>query len=115
MRAKLSVLVSLCLLCGAVNAAPAPDSALAHAVADPGRSEKFVSRDRYRHPVEELTFFGLKPTLTVVEVWPGSGYWTEILGPYLKASGHYYAAVTVPKESQEEDRTTAAWRARVTS
>lgn len=115
MRGGTSFLAFLCLLASALScaAAPASDSALSQAVADPGRNPKFVARDRYRHPVEELTFFGLKPTMTVVEVWPGSGYWTEILGPYLKGSGHYYAAVTVPKESKEEDTTTTAWKARV--
>jgi predicted methyltransferase len=94
-------------------AAQTPDPALVKAVADPARSARFVARDRYRHPAEELTFFGLKPNMTVVEVWPGSGYWTEILGPYLKSSGHYYAAVTVKGESQEEDTTTAKWRTRI--
>src|SRR5262249_26257970 len=73
----------------------APDPALTKVVADPARSAKYVARDKYRHPAEELAFFGLKPNMTVVEVWPGGGYWTEILGPYLKTSGHYYAAVTV--------------------
>lgn len=113
MRATLSLLTFCCLLSSGLSAASTPDPALAHAVADSARSAKFVSRDKYRHPAEELTFFGLKPNMTVVEVWPGSGYWTEILGPYLKTSGHYYAAVTVPKESQEEDHTTAAWEKRV--
>lgn len=93
--------------------ARAPDPALSKAVADPARTAKFVARDKFRHPAEELTFFGLKPDMTVVEIWPGSGYWTEILGPYLKSSGHYYAAVTVRGESQEEDTTTAAWRTRI--
>src|SRR3981081_11328 len=82
-----------------------PDQGLAKAVADTARTPKFVARDRFRHPAEELTFFGLKPSMTVVEVWPGGGYWTEILGPYLKSSGHYYAAVTVRGESKEEDAT----------
>jgi|KBSSwiStaDraftv2_1062776.scaffolds.fasta_scaffold08296_3 predicted methyltransferase len=91
----------------------APDQGLTKAVADSARSAKFVARDRFRHPAEELTFFGLKPTMTVVEVWPGGGYWTEILGPYLKSSGHYYAAVPVKGESAEEDKGTAAWRKRV--
>ncbi len=125
--AKSALLVSLCLLPGAWAAAadtssssmmsaakkPAVDPALAKAVADPSRSAKYVARDPYRHPAEELTFFGLKPNMTVVEVWPGGGYWTEILGPYLKDSGHYYAAVTVRGESKEEDATTAKWRANV--
>ena len=118
------LLVSLCICASSLIAAaatkpttaaatPAPDSALASAVSDPARTPRFVARDRFRHPAEELAFFGLKPNMTVVEVWPGSGYWTEILGPYLKSSGHYYAAVTVRGESKEEDKTTAAWRARV--
>src|SRR5258708_1431883 len=87
-----------------------PDQGLAKAVADAARTPKYAARDRFRHPAEELAFFGLKPNMTVVEVWPGGGYWTEILGPYLKSSGHYYAAVTVTGESAEEDKGTAAWR-----
>jgi len=95
----------------AISAVPAADPALAKAIADPSRDPKFVARDPYRHPAEELAFFGLKPTMTVVEVWPGGGYWTEILGPYLKTSGHLYAAVTVDGESKGEDRITAKWKA----
>jgi predicted methyltransferase len=48
--------------------------------------------------------------MTVLEVWPGGGNWTGILGPYLRGSGHYYAAVPVKGESKEEDATTAKWR-----
>ena len=123
-----TVLASACLLAGATAFAtdtkpgPAmamhaqiPDPALSQAIADPARSPKFVARDRYRHPAEELAFFGLKPNMTVVEAWPGGGYWTEILGPYLKTSGHYYAAIPVSGESEEEDKTAAAWRKRVES
>ena len=55
-----------------------------------------------RHPAEELSFFGLKPNMTVVELWPGSGYWSEILGPYLAASGKYYVALP-PSGDKEED------------
>ncbi|HEY6483898.1 MAG TPA: hypothetical protein VIY54_10265 [Steroidobacteraceae bacterium] len=99
---------------GATSAAVATlDPALVRAAADAARTPKFVARDRYRHPVEELTFFGLKPTMSVVEVWPAAGYWTEILAPYLRKSGHYVAAVTVVGESKEEDAMTAAWKARV--
>ncbi len=119
-----TILASLCIAATGLTAAAdtkpaasaeaqAPDAALTKAVADPARSAKYVARDRYRHPAEELAFFGLKPNMTVVEVWPGGGYWTEILGPYLKQSGHYYAAVTVRGESKEEDATTAAWKARI--
>jgi predicted methyltransferase len=51
------------------------------------------TRDRYRHPVETLEYFGIEPTMTVVEIWPGAGWYTDILAPYLKAHGKLYAAV----------------------
>jgi predicted methyltransferase len=74
--------------------AQAKDAALAKAVADSKRSPGMVARDKYRHPQEVLEFAGIKPTLTVVEVSPGGGYWTEILGPYLKDKGTYYTATS---------------------
>jgi len=119
LTAKSALFVSLCLLAGGVAAAAdaqkAPDPAIAKAVADPARTPKYVARDPSRHPAEELTFFGLTPKMTVVEVWPGGGYWTEILGPYLKTSGHLIAAVPVTGESTEEDQGTAKWKARMES
>ncbi len=57
----------------------------------PDRTPAFVERDIYRHPAATLEFFGLEPTMTVVEVWPGGGWYTEILAPYL-AGGKLYAA-----------------------
>ncbi|MEJ6484854.1 class I SAM-dependent methyltransferase [Nostoc punctiforme UO1] len=44
-------------------------------------------RDKYRHPAETLKFFGLRPDMTVVELWPGSGWYTEILAPFLASKG----------------------------
>lgn len=62
-------------------------------VAAPHRTARNVARDRYRHPTEVLTFFGVKETSTVVEILPGSrGYYLEILAPYLKEKGLYIAA-----------------------
>jgi len=59
----------------------------------PYRTPANVARDIYRHPVEVLSFFGIKENSTVVEVLPGSrGYFLEILAPYLQARGHYIAA-----------------------
>lgn len=49
-------------------------------------------RDRYRHPLKTLTFFGLQPCDTVVELWPGGGWYTEILAPVLKDCGKLYTA-----------------------
>jgi predicted methyltransferase len=94
------------------SAATGADPALVSAVASPGRSPTAVARDPARHPVEELTFFGLAPTMTVVELWPGGGYWTDILGPYLAPGGHYYIALPAPG-NDEEDAGVKRFRARI--
>src|SRR5687768_4465497 len=65
----------------------ASPAALAVAVAAPSRTPSNVARDRYRHPVETLAFFGVRPSDTVVEIWPGGGWYTEILAPYLASGG----------------------------
>src|SRR5258705_11162520 len=88
-----------------------PDPALVSAVGSPARSPTAVARDPVRHPVEELTFFGLAPTMTVVELWPGGGYWTDILGPYLAPSGHY--TIALPAPGGEENAGVARFRARI--
>ena len=109
------VALSLCSSAWAASktaAVAAPDPALVAAVANEARSAAFKARDGARHPVEELTFLGLKPAMTVVELWPGGGYWTEILGPYLKAKGRYYAALNAPGD-KEEDAGVARWHERV--
>ncbi len=70
------------------------DGALASAVRSPTRSPAFAARDAYRHPRESLSFWGLRPGMTVLEIWPSGGYWTEILAPYARATnGTYIAAV----------------------
>lgn len=56
------------------------------------RSAANMQRDMYRHPVETLTFFGITPSMTVVEIWPSGGWYTEILAPYLAAQGKYIIA-----------------------
>lgn len=62
------------------------------AVAADSRSADNVARDVHRHPYETLSFFGIKPTDTVVELSPGGGWYTEILAPYLTERGQLYAA-----------------------
>ena len=84
-----------------VAAAPMGARALAAAVAGEHRSAKYSARDGYRHPVETLSFFGLEPDLTVVEIWPGGGWYTEILAPYLREEGLYYAAGADPESDSE--------------
>jgi len=56
------------------------------------RSEKNRARDRYRHPAETLVFFGLADDMTVVEVFPGRGWYTEVIAPLLLKRGKLYAA-----------------------
>ena len=78
---------------GAVAAdAPAttatPDPVLVQVVAGDWRTPEAKARDAYRHPVEALTFWGLKPGMTILEVQPGAqSWWTEILAPYAKRTG----------------------------
>jgi predicted methyltransferase len=74
------------------SAAGSSRAALAAALAAPNRTPANLARDRYRHPAETLAFFGVDPTDTVVEIWPGGGWYTEILAPYLAERGVYYAA-----------------------
>lgn len=78
---------------GASSKANAAQSAIDAAVAAPTRSADNLPRDKYRNPAATLSFFGLKPGNTVVELWPGGGWYTEILAPHAKAGGGtYYAA-----------------------
>jgi predicted methyltransferase len=74
--------------------------ALEQAVAAPHRSESNRARDKYRHPVETLGFFGIKPTDTVVEIWPGGGWYTEILAPYLADRGKLIVASVAGRGSE---------------
>jgi predicted methyltransferase len=65
----------------------ASDAKLRAAVASSDRPAAEVARDKYRHPVETLEFFGVRDGMTVVELWPGGGWYTAILGPYLADTG----------------------------
>jgi predicted methyltransferase len=62
------------------------------AITGPVRSADNVRRDVYRKPLETLTFFGLRADMTVLESWPGGGWYTEILAPYLAEEGQLLAA-----------------------
>jgi predicted methyltransferase len=82
--------------------------ALSAIVAGAHRSEADKARDKHRHPLETLTWLGIKDNMTVVEVWPGRGGWyTDILAPFLKERGTYYAAGVDPQSSVEGQRTAA--------
>jgi predicted methyltransferase len=68
------------------------DERLKNVIADPDRPAEQAERDQFRNPLETLMFFGIQPDQTVVEISPGGGWYTEILGPYLKDEGRLIAA-----------------------
>jgi predicted methyltransferase len=78
-----------------------PATALAAALAAPTRTPANVARDKYRHPAETLAFFELQPGQTVVELWPGGGWYTEVLAPYLAPAGTLFV---VPPTGNYEQR-----------
>ncbi len=85
----------------APSPSPPRDAATAAAIetvlASEHRSAENRARDARRHPLETLLFFGLKPDMTVVEVWPGAdGWYTEILAPLLAEHGKLYTAQLAP-------------------
>lgn len=93
-----------------------PEGSLEWAVAGPWRTQDSL-RDEWRHPMETLRFFGLQPKMTVVDFWPGSGWYTEILAPYLaKGGGKYIAAgfQTGPGADPAQAALTAAFQERFT-
>jgi len=98
-RTLAATLLPACLLlAGAATGAHAADTgadidaALQATVAGEWRDPKNVARDPYRHPVATLSFLGVRPDATVVEITPGGGWYAEILAPYLRDGGHYVAA-----------------------
>jgi predicted methyltransferase len=100
-------------------AAPASSSqsgSLQWAVDGAWRAPADKARDRWRHPVESLKFWGLKPGMEVVEFWPGAGWYTDILAPFLTATGGtLYAAnleVDLPGEPASK-AVVAAYQARL--
>lgn len=78
---------------GALENNPTTAAALKAAIDGPQRSTENRARDKFRHPFETLNFFGIKPNMTVIEIAPGGGWYTEILAPLLKDRGKLYEAV----------------------
>jgi predicted methyltransferase len=69
------------------------------------RRPESITRDKYRHPVETLEFFGLKPTMTVLDFGPGEGWYTELLAPSLAKSGKYIATNSDPNGPADQRST----------
>ena len=94
LRSLAAVGAAATLLSAPLPAAAQSDTAaqLDRILAGDHRNPQNAARDKYRHPREALTFFGIEPGMTVVEVWPSGGWWTEILAPLLRDQGRYNAA-----------------------
>lgn len=98
---------------GTTSMPPAPKdsgdtAAIKAAVASPVRSEQNRKRDVYRHPVETLAFFGVKSDTTVLELWPGNGWYTEILAPMLAKKGKLVVTSVDPNGPQDKPAFKAA-------
>ncbi|MBN8430923.1 class I SAM-dependent methyltransferase [Microbulbifer salipaludis] len=87
------------MACAVSMAGAAQANPLQQAIDGEHRTAKYAARDEYRHPAETLEFFQVKPDMAVVEIWPGGGWYTEILAPALKDEGTFYAA-HFPKDTQ---------------
>lgn len=90
---RLMTLVILLLSSAPALVQAAGGLSLSESVHGSWRTPAFVQRDPYRHPQEVLEFFGISPSMTVLELAPGSGWWTEILAPYLKDQGLLIEAI----------------------
>jgi predicted methyltransferase len=82
------------------------------AVAGAWRSDADKARDQYRHPAQTLSFFGVKPGQTVVEISPGGGWYTEILAPAMKGNGKYVAALANPLASVNAAKSVESFKAK---
>jgi predicted methyltransferase len=101
MHRSLAALTRALLLLTALAplAAMADPDAIDRALAGGHRDPADRARDVYRHPKETLGFFGLTPNLTVVEVSPGRGWYTDVLAPVLRDQGRLYAAGYGPADT----------------
>ncbi len=105
---KKLLILTLAALGACATLTAGEDAKLKKVIAGDHRSEQNSARDTYRHPYETLQFFGVKDDMTVIEVFPGGGWYTEILGPYLKDNGKLIAAIY-----DTNPETQRSWMARV--
>jgi predicted methyltransferase len=101
-----------------VEAPPALDAGaiLDEVIAGPQRSAEERARDEFRHPRETLRFFGAEPSMTVVEIWPGGGWYSNIIAPFLaRGGGVYYAAGLDPESNPRTQEAVSAFAEKFTS
>jgi len=89
----LAAILLLTASCSTTSTRETTAAALDEILTGSQRASENSARDRYRHPKETLLFFGIRPEMRVLEVWPEPGWYTEIIAPLLREHGKYYAAV----------------------
>ncbi|HSQ62936.1 MAG TPA: methyltransferase domain-containing protein [Polyangiaceae bacterium] len=117
---RVGALVAMAIASGCASAQPAPktsaeapaaptapaasadDAAIHAAVSAAHRSEQNRARDVWRHPEQTLSFFGLRSDMTVLELWPGTGWYTEILAPMLAQRGKLIVTSVDPDGPQDK-------------
>ncbi len=90
---RIATFITACVVAAAVPVYASEEAegpTLAEVIASPGRASDAV-RDPYRHPAETLEFFGIEPTMSVVEYGPGGGWYTKVLYPWIAPHGRYMA------------------------
>ena len=90
-------------------------STIEDAVINNERSSKNIARDKYRNPIGTLKFFQIKSNMTVIELSPGSGWYTEILSKYLYEEGKLIAAAYNPSLSDYAKRSREAYEKKLKS
>jgi len=99
--------------CSRAGAAkPTPPTTLDAAVAGPWRAAADRARDPFRHPAQSLAFWGLSPGMTVVEFWPGAGWYSDIIAPYLAGTKGKLIAAMTPEDDAEGRALNGAYRAK---
>lgn len=100
MKWTLAFALALAATPAAAQTPDVPDYVTA-AVADPARAED-AREDERRHIAEIIAFSEVKPGDTVLELVPGSGYWTRVFSAIVGPEGKVYAAVPAPMEKYSE-------------
>ena len=108
---KTSLLCACSTLLAAALFAPeaAATNKLSSILKSEHRSEANKLRDQYRNPEQVIEFFGVEPDDNVIEFWPGSGWYSEILAPYLKEAGAFFAATFDENNLNSSDKRDVYW------
>jgi predicted methyltransferase len=102
------VLIAL-LLAISAGGVCAPSSSLEDIINGEHRSADNKSRDNFRHPQKTIEFFGTKPSDHVLEMWPGNGWYSEILAPYVKDNGKFTAVTFSVDNLNSDDKRASSW------